>query len=909
MSKRNQPDSSQNNANNTPLSFDYIYEGFAKTIENGIPYLHHRDGDKFRLATTIEEVHEETEAINFIKLELEHIPDSIFKCKKLKLLWLDNNEIEELPTAIGQFADLIWLDIRNNKVSKIPTEIGKLTNLLWLYLSNNPINRLPKEIGQLKNLNTIWLDQIKLTELPKGIGGLRNLNILRLDQNKLSELPREIGKLKNLSRLRLDYNQLTKLPKEIGRLKSLKYLLVDWNQLMELPKEIGQLKNLSNLVLINNQLPELPKEIGQLKNLSSLELFGNQLSGLPKEIGQLKNLSSLRLGSNQLSGLPKEIGQLKNLNRLTIYSNQLTELPKEIGQLKNLSSLSLENNQLSELPKEIGQLKNLSRLSLKNNQLVSIPAEIGQLSALTSLELESNKLKSLPSFPMSNLKGLLSLDVSKNKLKKITPEFCQSDELVVLHLSDNQLPNLPKEIGQLANLERLFLGNNQLPNLPKEIGQLVNLEGLDLQSNQLKHLPKEMGQLVKLKSLNLHYNELSSLPVEFDNLSNLSGFILENRYTKNIVYEIGKLKTALDKREAIAKSMKSRKASWTPNELDLNLEKEMANRIALKRAKIEPIDWSKVMDFAKQNFTDNEVPLEKLTTYLKKSLVKDLVTFEEVYGYKGNEQLILCLILGKVFLMSQHNYGYNGLYSRIDLITPEQLTKKATEQLVQTIPGFVKLLSSCHEVGNDGSGGYFFSNFIDSEPDIYYWDHEFGDGISNLKYLKVDWQSILKNNQKLWLLELSKIIATLIPNFIASPTVGLTMANHLQDIEPDRHLYGCYMWAIIDCVTKQEGYSFSGVNYNFNNSQLKELFENKESDYYQHGYVRAKINAEVVLNYHTYYFNYQLDLLEELLIITKDIRGGYYQVIRAVFEDLFAGKPNYGVISSELIAKIQNIAH
>jgi len=241
----------------------------------------------------------------------------------------------------------------------------------------------------------------------------------------------------------------------------------------------------------------------------------------------------------------------------------------------------------------------------------------------------------------------------------------------------------------------------------------------------------------------------------------------------------------------------------------------------------------------------------------------------------------------------------NGfLYCGMDLVTVEDLTISNLEKFLQSVPDFTKIISSHPIVGRDGMGGVYFCSFVDNPgPNIFYWDHDFDD----FSVVRNDWQSILKSKQLSWLLELSQIIGETVSSFTSSPPPKLTTPVPPQVLGAI-YSFGEYITELNKSVFTQKGFTVYGVN--IENNQIKELLQDKESEYYKYSYVSASINAEIVHNYHSYFLSNNLHLLQELLTVTKEIKGGLYQVIRHIFVELLAGKPNYGHLSYEMIEKI-----
>jgi len=58
---------------------------------------------------------------------------------------LDNNEIEYLPESIGRLKKLKVLSLKNNRLKKLPNSLSGLEELETLVISKNNIKKLPKE--------------------------------------------------------------------------------------------------------------------------------------------------------------------------------------------------------------------------------------------------------------------------------------------------------------------------------------------------------------------------------------------------------------------------------------------------------------------------------------------------------------------------------------------------------------------------------------------------------------------------------------------------------------------------------------------------------------------------------------------------------------------------------------------
>lgn len=86
----------------------------------------------------------------FIDCRLSKLDSSFFKCHKLELLVLDQNNLKKIPKKITRLKDLKVLSLKNNKIKHLPEFLSRLTQLEKIELRGNPIPR--HEIEVLKIL-------------------------------------------------------------------------------------------------------------------------------------------------------------------------------------------------------------------------------------------------------------------------------------------------------------------------------------------------------------------------------------------------------------------------------------------------------------------------------------------------------------------------------------------------------------------------------------------------------------------------------------------------------------------------------------------------------------------------------------------------------------------------------------
>jgi len=129
---------------------------------------------------------------------LHALPDDFIRLKKLKILFLSNNEFTVFPNVLGKCLSLDMIGFKANKIETIE-ENALPVNLRWLILTNNCIVSLPKSIGQNHKLQKVMLAGNRLKKLPDEMSGCLNLELLRISANAITELPKWLFTLPRLS--------------------------------------------------------------------------------------------------------------------------------------------------------------------------------------------------------------------------------------------------------------------------------------------------------------------------------------------------------------------------------------------------------------------------------------------------------------------------------------------------------------------------------------------------------------------------------------------------------------------------------------------------------------------------------------------------------------------------------------
>ena len=153
--------------------------------------------------------------------------DELRKCNGLSFQWCN---FDDLPDEFGNLAELEFLYI--GEINKIPSSILRLKKLKVLGLNNYFANEkteisLSKEFARLSNLEFLTLDSHYFKHFPSAILELNKLRGLSLRGCGLSTLPERFACLQNLQTLFLSRNDFKEFPQVIFGLKNLKELSID----------------------------------------------------------------------------------------------------------------------------------------------------------------------------------------------------------------------------------------------------------------------------------------------------------------------------------------------------------------------------------------------------------------------------------------------------------------------------------------------------------------------------------------------------------------------------------------------------------------------------------------------------------------------------------------------------------
>jgi hypothetical protein len=145
------------------------------------------------------------EVLDLSNNRLRSLPDDFDRLKKLKILFISQNEFEIFPTVLGRCSQLSMVGFKANRIREVPE--NSLPPLLrWLILTDNAVEVLPGSIGHCDRLQKLMLAGNQLRSLPDEMKNCRNLELIRLAANPLESLPDWLLALPRLSWLGVGKN-------------------------------------------------------------------------------------------------------------------------------------------------------------------------------------------------------------------------------------------------------------------------------------------------------------------------------------------------------------------------------------------------------------------------------------------------------------------------------------------------------------------------------------------------------------------------------------------------------------------------------------------------------------------------------------------------------------------------------
>ena len=158
------------------------------------------------------------------------VPATLSNLKKLEELDLSHNQIDQVQENFFESPEIRVLWLAYNQLKGLP-RIDRLKKLRHLFIQNNQFVHLPDGIGNLEFLETLDFSHNQISVFNFGFEKLKNLDILYFNYNFFASLPQEIGFLPKIRDLRFNGNLLQNLPTSLLTAPKLSYLSMAANYL------------------------------------------------------------------------------------------------------------------------------------------------------------------------------------------------------------------------------------------------------------------------------------------------------------------------------------------------------------------------------------------------------------------------------------------------------------------------------------------------------------------------------------------------------------------------------------------------------------------------------------------------------------------------------------------------------
>jgi len=249
------------------------------------------------------ELAEHIEVLDMSGNNLSELPDDFGCFKKLRILFLSNNQFDHVPAVIAQCPELEMIGFKSNQIKTVAENTLPI-NTRWLILTDNQIEKLPESFGELHRLQKLALAGNRLTELPDSIVNLQNLELARFSANELSEFPEALFELPKLTWLAMSGNGFnSSFDAEKTAMQ-----VVDMND-FQLNQILGQ--GASGIIHHAHWLKQ-PENLSGTDNNIAVKLFKGEVTsdGYPKD--ELANC----LSAGEHKNLIKVISQIKSPEQL-----------------------------------------------------------------------------------------------------------------------------------------------------------------------------------------------------------------------------------------------------------------------------------------------------------------------------------------------------------------------------------------------------------------------------------------------------------------------------------------------------------------------------------------------------------------------------------------------------------------
>jgi len=339
------------------------------------------------------------ETICFDDINVNTIPNSVFKADAVRDLTINCSSLQELPDRFDELPTLekLTIDVGEN-VKHLPASIGTLNKLEELVINLYGITSLPTTFGALSALRRLTLktpyvesiapvyeltglEELSVEGLPlsgfgEGFATLKKLRILhaeRIGKNNSLELHPSIREM-NLEEVELDLQPEVEVGDDIYHLPpTLKKLKLDYyngdKRQISLARLLNSFPSLEKIQITGLPLVDDGTEVTVHDALKTVDITVKEVF-VPPSIGNLKALDSLTFDNSQFTEFPVSIYDCEMLTFLGVNHARFETIPPGIERLKNLVWLTFNRTEISSLPDGVFELSNLSLLGLGKRGLM-----------------------------------------------------------------------------------------------------------------------------------------------------------------------------------------------------------------------------------------------------------------------------------------------------------------------------------------------------------------------------------------------------------------------------------------------------------------------------------------------------------------------------------------------------------
>lgn len=380
----------------------------------------------------LHDIEKSANKIEFLNLSNEllvDIPFSVRSCKKIKKLWIKNNQITFLPAWLTELKNLEEININGNRrlnIKQAFSIISTFPNLKKISANHCNMLYLPVSIRRLPELVEVEISDNHIKYLPP-IFEYLHLKKFDISHNCIDTLPSSIVFMNSLTHLDLSYNPAGENKYNYYSLALLKNLRsLNLSGIKRIPSEIDKLFFLKEITLINSSIKSLPESFKALNQLTKIDLRACKNLKLSEFIesikGAKKTIKELKIGHQDLNTIPYNISKLKNIQTLIIDNACFEKLSSSFSKFRG-NALHFRNCRFSNpssIFNHVGKAKKLKSLYINNCVFGQSNWKIGSSKYLEQIFINDCGITYIPiqpkSFPKLKLLNLVGNKIPKNKI-------------------------------------------------------------------------------------------------------------------------------------------------------------------------------------------------------------------------------------------------------------------------------------------------------------------------------------------------------------------------------------------------------------------------------------------------------------------------------------------------------------